>query len=88
MKNYIDILYKEWISNLEEPFEIKDANEKFENYIENLKGRVLQDEEITVISNYNGDCSTLYSEFSFQAGFQVACDLIQLIFGNSNIGLN
>lgn len=46
-------------------FEIKDANEKFENYIESLKGCVLQGEEITVISNYNGDCSTLYSEFSF-----------------------
>lgn len=80
--DYIKILYNEWLENLvQESAEIHNANEKIQQYIEKLSGKMINQNEINRILDYNGDCVAVYEEFGFRAGFQIACELTQLILG-------
>ena len=79
-KDYIKILYEEWLEHLtKEPKTVTAANKVFHQYVEQCQQ--LKQEERNHISNYNGDCIAACEAFSFQAGFETACGLMKVMLG-------
>ena len=83
-KDYIKILYEEWLEHLtKEPKMVTAANKAFHQYVERCQQ--LKQEERNHISNYNGDCIAACEAFSFQAGFETEIkDRFSNVSGDGN----